>query len=81
MVQHVVLFKIQFSANGELLVLGPVVGDSNRVPWAVSESLSFSGDPIGIQTTGPQTNNEPLAESSPFTKVGLRWTPRDPGRI
>ena len=43
------------STNGELLIWGLVVWDSNRVPRQVTIPFIF-GDPQ-IQTTGTQTNN------------------------
>ncbi len=49
------------SANGELLVWGLVVWDFFR-GTPKNPNPFQKGIPFGIQTTGPQTNNQPLAE-------------------
>ena len=52
------IFRRKKSSNGELVVWGPVVWDSNWVARFVT--IQFQKEIPNIQTTGPQTINVPL---------------------
>ena len=63
LIQKILLSVEHPSTNGSLVVWAPVVWNSNRgTPKNPFLPFMF-GDPIGIQTTGPQTTNLTLAEA------------------
>ena len=72
------IFSNHKTINSWLIVgLGRlVVWDSNRFYTQESQSLSFLGIP-GIQTTGTQINNEPLADNKSPPKKKTSYEPRN----